>query len=135
MSAARFQAEAGFLGLLLCLTFSGFAQDRGTIRGVVNDESGAAVPAAVVTARNVNTGLTQTANTSADGVYNIPYLPVGEYTVTTEKTGFRRAEASNVIVNVNGVLDINVRLSVGALDQKIEVAAVAPLLETQGSNL
>jgi hypothetical protein len=68
-------------------------------------------------------------------VYNIPYLPVGECTVSTEKAGFRRAEATNVIVNVNSVLDINIKLAVGAIDQKIEVAAVAPLLETQGSNL
>src|SRR5258708_5427579 len=100
MSAARFQAQTGFLSLLFFVIAPGLAQDRGRIRGVVNDETAAAVPAAVVPARNVNTGLTQTAVTSAEGVYNIPYLPVGEYTVTTEKTGFRRAEATNVIVNV-----------------------------------
>src|SRR6266536_4924086 len=117
MSPTRFQKLSGLLAPLLFATALGFAQDRGTVRGVVTDETAAAVPGAVVTARNVKTGLLQTAATSAEGLYNIPYLPVGEYTVSTEKTGFRRAEATNVIVNVNSVLDINVKLAVGAIDQ------------------
>ena len=53
-----------FLVLILLLTGSVFAQDRGTIRGVVTDASGATVPEASVTIKNVNTGLTQTVKTS-----------------------------------------------------------------------
>src|SRR2546421_2086818 len=135
MSPAGLKRLSGIFAPLLFVATVGFAQDRGTIRGVVTDETAAAVPGAAVTARNVKTGLTQSTVTSAEGLYNIPYLPVGEYTVSTEKTGFHRAEATSIIVNVNSVLDINVKLAVGAIDQKVEVAAVAPLLETQGSNL
>jgi hypothetical protein len=120
---------------LLLLAGLGFAQDRGTIRGIVTDESGAAVPEASVTVRNVNTGLVQSARTGADGVYTVLYLPAGFYTVTTEKSGFRKAEAANVQVNVNTVADVNIKLSVGSIDQKVEVTAAAPLLETQGANL
>jgi len=82
--------------LLLCLAALGFAQDRGTVRGTVSDPTGASVPDAIVTARNVDTGLTQTVRTGADGVYSIVYLPVGSYIVATEKTGFRKAETIHV---------------------------------------
>ena len=103
--------------LLLCMAALGFAQDRGTVRGTVGDPSGASVPDAVVTARNVDTGLTQSARTGPDGVYNIVYLPVGSYTVTTEKPGFRKAEATNVRVGVNTVANVDVTLTVGTVDQ------------------
>jgi len=135
MSPVIFKKLRVAFGALLFVTAIGFGQDRGTIRGVITDATAAPVPGAVVTATNVNTGLTQTTATTAEGLYNIPYLPVGEYTVTTEKPGFRRAEAAHIIVNVNSVLDIDMKLAVGAIDQKIEVVALAPLLETQGSNL
>src|SRR6266705_1602896 len=91
--------QCRFLVVLL-LAGSGFAQDRGTIRGVVTDPSGATVPEATVTAKNVNTGLTQTVKTSADGVYSVLYLPAGDYTVTTEKAGFRKAERTGIDVHV-----------------------------------
>src|SRR5678816_153609 len=124
-----------FLVLILLLTGSVFAQDRGTIRGVVTDASGATVPEASVTIKNVNTGLTQSVKTSADGVYNVLYLPAGDYIVTTEKTGFRKAETSGVGVHVATVASVDVVLSVGAVDQAVEVTAAAPLLDVQGSNL
>ena len=123
------------LGLAGLFATAGLAQDRGTIRGIVTDASGATVPGADVTARNVNTGIVQNALTGADGVYNIPYLPVGTYTTITEKPGFQKSEAANIVLNINSVIDINVTLVVGGIEQKIEVQAVAPLLETQGSNL
>jgi hypothetical protein len=135
MPRANFKTHIELLLLFLCAITPGLAQDRGTIRGIVTDPSGAAVPGAQVTVRNVNTGLTQIANTGADGVYSIPYLPVGIYNVSTEKTGFRTAETSNIRVDVNTVIDVNIPLTVGAIDQKVEVSAQAILLETQGTNL
>src|SRR5260370_28030787 len=83
-----------FLGVILLLAGFVFAQDRGTIRGVVTDPSGATVPDAMVTVKNINTGLKQTVKTSVDGVYNVLYLPARDYTVTTEKARFRKAETS-----------------------------------------
>lgn len=121
--------------LLLCMAALSFAQDRGSVRGTVSDPSGASVPDAVVTARNVDTGLTQSVRTAPDGVYNIVFLPVGSYTVTTEKPGFRKAEAMSVRVGVNTVAAVDVTLTVGTVDQSVEVTSAAPLLETQGSNL
>jgi len=53
------------------------AQDRGTIRGSVTDQTGAAIPAASVTAHNIDNGLKQSTVSGADGTFNIPYLPAG----------------------------------------------------------
>src|SRR5258708_10177881 len=124
-----------FLVVILLLAGFVFAQDRGTIRGVVTDPSGATVPDATVTVKNINTGLKQTVKTSADGVYNVLYLPAGDYTVTTEKQGFRKAETSGVGVHVATVANVDVSLSVGGTDQSVDVSAAAPLLDLQGTNL
>jgi hypothetical protein len=62
---------------------------RGTILGVVTDSSGAAVPGATVTIKNVDTGLSRTVTTTDDGSYSAPELPIGNYSVTVEKSGDR----------------------------------------------
>ena len=123
------------LTLLMCLVPSVLAQDRGSLRGTVTDQSNAAVPEASVTARNTETNLTQTVNTIGDGTFTILYLPVGNYNVTVEKRGFKKYEISNITVDVNSVVPINVSLSVGAVNQSVEVTAAAPLLEVTGANL
>src|SRR4051812_21744584 len=112
-----------FLVPILLLAGIGLAQDRGTIRGVVTDPSGATVPEATVTVKNVNTGLTQTVKTSADGVYTVLYLPAGDYTVTTEKAGFRKSETSGIAVHVATVAAVDVIMALGGVDQSVDVTA------------
>lgn len=121
--------------LLILFCLSTFGQNLGTIRGTVTDASGASVPAVVVTAENMDTGLRQTINTGNDGVYSFVYLPVGNYKVSTDKTGFRRSETTGVRVDVASVVEVDIHLTVGSVDQSVEVTAAAPLLETTGSNL
>jgi hypothetical protein len=120
---------------ILLMAGCALAQDRGTIRGVVTDASGATVPDAAVTAKNINTGLKQTVKTGSDGVYSVLYMPAGQYTVTTEKQGFKRSEVAGVEVHVATVANIDVVLTVGGVDQSVEVNASAPLLDLQGTNL
>lgn len=124
-----------YLFVLMSMCVPAWTQNLGTIRGTVTDSSGAAVPEVAITAENLNTGLKQSVNTGTDGVYTIVYLPVGDYKISTEKVGFRRSETTGVRVNVASVADVDVRLTVGAVDQSVEVTAAAPLLETTGSNL
>src|SRR5437879_13536112 len=73
---------------------------RGTILGTVTDPQGAVVVGAKVTVRNVNTGLERTTQTSADGSYAVPELPIGTYTVTVTQSGFQTALTSGVGVDV-----------------------------------
>jgi hypothetical protein len=127
--------KSRFLVSILLLIGSGFAQDRGTIRGTVTDPTGATIPEATVTVKNINTGLTQTAKTSADGVYSILYLPTGNYTVIAEKAGFRKAETTGIEVHVTTVSSVDITMTVGTVDQSVEVTAAAPLMDLQGSNL
>ena len=123
------------LSMLLSAAGLVMAQDRGTIRGTVLDASGASIPEAIVSARNVETGLTLSARSGADGAYTIVFLPVGNYTVSSGKEGFRKAEITNVRVDVNTVASVDVLLTVGTVDQAVEVTSAAAMLETQGSNL
>jgi len=62
---------------------------RGTILGTVTDAQGAVVAGARVTAKNAGTGLERTTETSADGSYSLPELPIGTYSVTVTQTGFQ----------------------------------------------
>jgi hypothetical protein len=123
------------LTLLFLLGGMALAQDRGAITGTITDSSGAVVPGAQVTAKNSNTGLIQTVTTGADGLYAFLYLPVGTYSVVTEKTGFRKSEARSVIVSVNTTVRMDMQLTIGGIEQTVEVTAAAPLLSTEGSNL
>src|SRR2546428_9623803 len=86
---------------LLLFSTSLLAQTfRGTVLGTVTDPQGAVVAGAKVTVRNVNTGLERTTETSADGSYSVPELPIGFYTVTISQSGFQTAVTTNVAVNV-----------------------------------
>src|SRR5258708_35247511 len=67
---------------------------RGTILGTVTDPSGAVLPGAKVTVKNTGTGLERTTETSADGSYALPELPIGTYSVTVVLNGFQSFVAS-----------------------------------------
>ena len=74
---------------LLAATFVSAQTFRGTILGTVTDVSGAVISGATVKARNQGTGLERTTQTSGDGSYSIPELPIGKYTVTITQSGFQ----------------------------------------------
>lgn len=123
-----------YIAFLLLLCFPCFAQDRGTITGIITDPSGASVPDVRVALRNVGSGLAQETKTGVDGNYNFVYLPVGSYAITAEAQGFRKASAE-VAVSVNTVVRLDIRLTVGAVDQSVDVSAEALMIETTGANL
>src|SRR5689334_6490648 len=87
--------------------------DRGNITGTITDAGGAAVPGAAVKVTNPDTGLTQSTSTANDGTFNIPYLPVGRYSVSAEKSGFRTAEQAGVSVQVSNTTRVDLQLQVG----------------------
>ena len=96
---------------------------RGTILGTVTDPSGAAIAGAAVAVKNVNTGLSRTVTTSDDGTYSVPELPIGTYSVTVEKSGFRQGVVTGLQVEVSSDVRADVTLQPGELAQKIEVSA------------
>jgi hypothetical protein len=109
---------------------------RGTILGSVTDPSGAVLPGASVTVKNVATGLARTTETSADGSYSLPELPIGTYTVTVTLAGFQTFQANGVEVDVSGERRVDAAMKPGEVSTKVEVSAdQLPLVETTTNTL
>ena len=91
------------------------AQATGQINGAVTDASGALLPGVTVEATNVATGATRTAVSSADGLYTIPLLTPGVYTVKASLQGFRTSQRDAVRVTVTETARVAFQLEVGQL--------------------
>jgi Carboxypeptidase regulatory-like domain len=119
---------------LACLAIStSAAQTTGaaTILGTVTDTTGAVVPGAKVTVVNKERNFRFEAQTNQDGYYYVPYLQPGNYSVTIEATGFKKAVHDGLDLRTNDEPRIDVKLEVGSLSESVEVQAVTPLLETE----
>ena len=101
----------------------------GSIRGTVTDQSGALVPDARITVTNVATGLSKTV-TSKDGEFTILQLPVGDYSVRIEKTGFKTFTASGIHLEINQAYAVNAKMDVGAISETVTVEANQAQVET-----
>ncbi|MFZ0770851.1 MAG: carboxypeptidase regulatory-like domain-containing protein [Candidatus Sulfotelmatobacter sp.] len=109
---------------------------RGTILGTATDPSGAVLPGAKVTVKNVGTGLERTTETSADGSYALPELPIGTYTVTVVLAGFQTFEAKGVTVDVASERRVDAAMKPGQVSTRVEVSAdQLPLVETTTNTL
>lgn len=103
----------------------------GTLTGTVTDATGAVVPNVIVTATNTGTNGKFEGRTNEAGVYNIPFIPVGQYTVTAEAKGFKRTVSNPFQLAVNQVARVDIAIAVGEVTETVEVAGVAPLLQTE----
>lgn len=113
-----------------------FAQlPTATILGTVSDSSGAVVPDAKVTARNVDTGVSRSVNTESDGSYRISALPVGNYQLDVEHTGFSKQTRNGLILTVAQEAVVNVTLNVGTTAQTVVITGEAPVVDTTSSTL
>ncbi|HEX7957091.1 MAG TPA: TonB-dependent receptor, partial [Pyrinomonadaceae bacterium] len=107
---------------------------NGNIVGTITDEQGAAVPGVVVTATNVGTGATRTATTNDEGLYRIAGLPVGDYMVKTEKSGFGAGSSTvGVSVGIDSKADFTLRA--GGVAEQVTVVATGALLESTQSQV
>jgi hypothetical protein len=119
----------------LLLPASVYAQfDTATVLGAVKDSSGAVIPGATVTLKNVDTGITATTVSGADGSYQFLNVRVGTYTVRGELQGFSAAEAKDVAVTVNARQRVDLALAVGNVGETVEVTGASPLLQTDSSD-
>jgi hypothetical protein len=129
---------SNLVALVFLLSMPGewlYAQDRGTITGQVIDTSGAVVPNARVTLTNPSTGQVTVAETNTEGVYTFVSLTVGRYEVVAEKTGFHKAQALNVLVQVSTTTRLDIRLELGAVAETVQIESTTPLLQTDRSDL
>jgi Carboxypeptidase regulatory-like domain len=117
------------LVLLLC-TGTVLAQVTASMTGDVKDASGAVVPDATVTVKNLESGLTRVAQTDASGTFSLLSLPVGQYEITAEKAGFKQQIRRGITLVVGQKAVVNLTLEVGNVEQQVTVTAEAPLVNT-----
>ncbi|MFZ0735495.1 MAG: carboxypeptidase regulatory-like domain-containing protein [Candidatus Acidiferrales bacterium] len=98
------------------------------LSGVVTDSSGGVLPKATVTAINAGTGLSRTVQTSDAGRYEIAALPVGDYKISVDHTGFTRAEKV-LTLQVGETAALDFTLAVGTAQEKVVVTATSEVTE------
>ena len=102
----------------------------GSVVGTVTDQTGAVVPNATVTIKNVNTGQTREGTTDSAGYYSIQNVQEGRYDLSVTMTGFRPHLEKGVVVPINTVTRVNLSLQVGAVTETVSVEASAAVLQT-----
>src|SRR6266702_6645947 len=101
------------------------------IVGTVVDPSGAPISGASVTATDTERGTVWTAKTNDAGVYNLPRVPVGNYTVKVSAPGFQTAVHPPFTLVLNQTAPIDVQMKMGKVTETVEVTSSAPILKTE----
>ncbi len=110
----------------------GQSRQSGEIRGTVTDPSGAVIPGVVITITNISTGVVQRETTDATGLYDAPFVPLGMYSVSFVKEGFKQFIRSNIEMRLE-TITLNAELQVGITSQSITVTAPVALVETENA--
>jgi hypothetical protein len=106
----------------------------GEIKGTVSDPNGAVISKATVTATNPGNGFKRTATSDNDGQFMISGLPPAKYDVSAEITGFQVQTQTGVIVTVGEVFQLDFKLKVAQVSERVEVSAEPPIVETTKSH-
>jgi outer membrane receptor protein involved in Fe transport len=121
---------------LLLITNAAHAQvASATLSGTVLDQSSGAIAGAAVVVSQPATAFTRPAVTDAHGNYVFDPLPIGAYTITARKSGFRDYEATGVILEVNQKARHDIRLTLGAAQDRITVTASVSPVDTEGASI
>jgi len=122
--------------LILLASFFLTAQNvvlTGSLGGRVTDASGAIVPGASVVVRSLTTGVQQSAQTNHAGLYRLPVVMPGAYSITASLKGFRDVQVL-VRVLVGNTTSQDIKLQVGASADTVKVIGTAPLLRPEESS-
>ena len=106
------------------------AQVPASIAGVISDTSGARVPAATVTIRNLETGAIRNSVTDDAGRYQLLALPVGEYELRVSKVGFQEQVRTGIHLAVGQAASADFTLRLGGVKQQVTVEEEAPIVNT-----
>ena len=118
---------------VLILSASAFAQSTGSIRGTVTDGTGSVIANASFSLTDANTQLSRTAVSNSDGIFVFPDLPIGKYTLTVTAPGFSAGTYSGITLVTGHVVDVPVKLSVGAANEQVTVSADSETIQTSTS--
>jgi len=136
MSSTRFLTGLLALSIACFVAAPARAQQQlGAIQGTITDQTKGVLPGATVTVTNLDTGIIRTATSNEAGVYRVPSLDPGRYKVSAELQGFRTAEQTNLTLSVGATLGVNFGMQTGTLEETIQVAAVAPDIQTEKADI
>lgn len=130
-----FKHAAGLVFLVLCLSPFLEAAPTGAIRGTILDQTGAAVPDAAIVLTNLGTNESRKVTSGTSGDFTLPMIPVGQYTIRVEKTGFRSYVQTPVTITINAQVTLTVQLEVGSTHQQVTVTGQAPLVNTESAQV
>ncbi|HTF68489.1 MAG TPA: carboxypeptidase-like regulatory domain-containing protein, partial [Edaphobacter sp.] len=109
--------------------------NEGGVLGVVADRSGATIPDAAVTAKNLETGFTKEAKTDSTGTFEVLGLPIGPYTVTVSMQGFKTWTVTNMVLAVGQRSRLSPVLEIGDVSERVNVQADSEQLQTENASV
>jgi hypothetical protein len=130
-----------WLAVIFCAAIFSFAAKgncqlagTGSIQGTIADATGAVIQNASVTVTNIATQVKKVAVTGGNGLYSFPNMDIGTYTLEVSVQGFEHYAQSNIVLEVGSSIAINVGMTVGRTDQKIEVQSSGLALQTEDAS-
>jgi hypothetical protein len=133
---AKLASELLAFQLVVCLASVAIAQSTtGSIYGTVVDTTGAVVPNASVTLTNVHTNVQQTTTCNGAGEYTFAIVNPGDYTVSSSAQGFKTQTQTGISLSANQNVHVPFTLSVGQVQELVEVQADVTLIDTREGQL
>ena len=134
--ASKFKLFA-ILGVfsLTFLPYSFAQKNTGDIHGTVTDPSDAMIPGCAITLTDQDTGAVRKTTSDAQGAFSFLQLPVGTYTVTASKDGFKTVSQKDLAVHVSTVMTTIVKLPVGTVGEVVTVEAQGLELNTENGEV
>jgi Carboxypeptidase regulatory-like domain len=132
---SRFPTIGGMAILFLCSSLTAVAQFRTSIQGVVTDPSGAVLPGAKLTLKDLNTNQTLIRTSGPDGIYNFNALPADPFTLTVEKDGFQQKVLDHLQLTPEQPNGVNVQMDPGGSSTTVTVSGdTIAALDTETAN-
>ncbi len=129
--------QVAFSGTLLLIAFARLSGQTNTasIRGTASDPTGAVVPGAQVVLINTGTGVQSSVKTNESGEYLFEFLTAGSFRIEAQVAGFKKFVRENITLDLGRQLRIDVGLEPGQITETVNVAARAPLVDTENGAL
>src|SRR5499427_6663980 len=135
-SRRQFFRSFAVLWVLLTVTcIAGAQTNSATLTGTVMDSQGAVVPDVAITISSRATGLKRQTTTNSEGLFTLPLLPPGVYSLQGQREGFSVAKIDDVELPVAGQVSQDIVLQAGGIRETVNVSAVSPLLQADTSAL
>ena len=121
--------------IVAAASLHGQAVSVATLTGRVVDEQNAIIAGAQIRITGVETGTVYNTLTNADGLYTVPSLPIGAYTLNATLQGFQTYVQTGLLLRVGDHAQINITMKVGKVAEKVEVHANAGIVQTQQNSI